>query len=210
MRVIRSGAPVFGGLAYGAALTGAPTAVAIDTSLVDFRGSGFFSATLTDFADGMSFQAWSAEAWSSTQRGSYMTINLIPNGTTTQVECFRLSPTKAALPRDNQELQLGVGTASVGDLRLFHDGTDSWVRNDTGILKLAAGATSVFEVTAARGTFNVPARLKGYTVAALPAGTVGDSAYVTDALGPTFLVAVVGGGAIVTPVFYNGANWVAG
>lgn len=51
-------------------------------------------------------------------------------------------------------------------------------------------------------------RLKGYTVATLPAGTIGDTAYVTDALAPTFLAAVVGGGAVVTPVFYNGANWV--
>lgn len=53
-----------------------------------------------------------------------------------------------------------------------------------------------------------PARLKGYTVATLPAGTVGDVAYVTDALAPTFLATVVGGGAVTTPVFYNGASWV--
>lgn len=51
-------------------------------------------------------------------------------------------------------------------------------------------------------------RLKGYTVATLPAGTVGDAAYVTDALAPTFLATVVGGGAVVTPVFFNGSNWV--
>lgn len=52
-------------------------------------------------------------------------------------------------------------------------------------------------------------RLKNYTVATLPAGTQGDTAYVTDALAPTFLAAVVGGGAVVTPVFYDGSNWVA-
>lgn len=51
-------------------------------------------------------------------------------------------------------------------------------------------------------------RFKGYTVATLPAGVVGDNAYVTDALAPAFLSTVVGGGAIVTPVFYNGTNWV--
>lgn len=54
----------------------------------------------------------------------------------------------------------------------------------------------------------VPVRLPGYTVATLPAGTVGDNAYVTDALAPTFLATVSGGGAIVTPVFYNGSAWV--
>ena len=36
-----------------------------------------------------------------------------------------------------------------------------------------------------------------------------NTAYVTDALAPTYLTAVVGGGAIVTPVFYNGAAWVS-
>lgn len=53
-----------------------------------------------------------------------------------------------------------------------------------------------------------PVRLPGYTVATLPAGTQGDTAFVTDALAPAFLVAVVGGGAVVTPVFYDGTNWV--
>ena len=56
--------------------------------------------------------------------------------------------------------------------------------------------------------FNAPIRLKNYTVATLPAGTQGDKAFVTDALGPTYLTTVVGGGAIVTEVFYNGTNWV--
>lgn len=61
---------------------------------------------------------------------------------------------------------------------------------------IASGATSVI-------------RLKSYTVATLPSGTAGDNAYVTDALAPTYLATVVGGGAIVTPVFYNGSAWVA-
>ena len=48
----------------------------------------------------------------------------------------------------------------------------------------------------------------GYTVATLPAGTVGDRAYVTDALAPAYGVAVAGGGAVTIPVFYNGAAWI--
>ncbi len=52
-------------------------------------------------------------------------------------------------------------------------------------------------------------RLKWYTVATLPAGTQGDTAYVTDALWPTFLVPIVGGGAVVSTVFYNGTARVA-
>lgn len=56
---------------------------------------------------------------------------------------------------------------------------------------------------------------KGYTVATLPStaatGKVqGARAFVTDALGPTFLAIVAAGGAVITPVFYNGTNWVCG
>ncbi len=57
-------------------------------------------------------------------------------------------------------------------------------------------------------TNSLPQNLKNYTVATLPAGVRGDMAYVTDALTPSFLVVVVGGGSTVTPVFYDGTNWV--
>jgi hypothetical protein len=50
----------------------------------------------------------------------------------------------------------------------------------------------------------------GFTVATLPAGTIGMRTYVTDALAPTFLGVLVGGGAIKSPAFYNGTAWVAG
>ena len=50
-----------------------------------------------------------------------------------------------------------------------------------------------------------------YTVATLPAaGTQGRRAWVTNALAPTFLTPVVGGGTVVCPVFDNGTAWVAG
>jgi len=52
---------------------------------------------------------------------------------------------------------------------------------------------------------------KAYTVTTLPAaGTQGRKAWVTDALSPTFLGTLTGGGAVVTPVFDNGTAWVAG
>jgi hypothetical protein len=76
-----------------------------------------------------------------------------------------------------------------------------------------AGATNllVAGTTTSTGKFIAGAavKLKGYTVATLPTGTVGDTAYVTDALAPTFLATLVGGGAITTTCFYNGTNWVA-
>ena len=50
----------------------------------------------------------------------------------------------------------------------------------------------------------------GYTVATLPTGVTGASAYVTNALSPVFGSTVVGGGAVTVPVFYNGSNWIVG
>ncbi len=47
-----------------------------------------------------------------------------------------------------------------------------------------------------------------FTVATLPAPGPGFMAYVTDALGPAYGAAVVGGGAVVIPVFDNGVAWV--
>jgi len=67
--------------------------------------------------------------------------------------------------------------------------------------------TVAFEVSG-KAKFNSTIRLKGYTVATLPTGVEGDTAYVTDALAPTYLVAVVGGGAIKCKVFFNGTNWI--
>lgn len=51
-------------------------------------------------------------------------------------------------------------------------------------------------------------RLAQYTVATLPTGVQGDTAYVTDALTPVYLMPVVGGGAVVCKVFFNGTNWI--
>jgi hypothetical protein len=53
-------------------------------------------------------------------------------------------------------------------------------------------------------------RTGGYTVATLPAaGVIGRRAYVTDATLPTYLGALIGGGAVVCPVFDNGTAWVS-
>ena len=52
-------------------------------------------------------------------------------------------------------------------------------------------------------------RTSGYTVATLPAGVIGMLAYVTDALSPTYLGTLTGGGAVKVPVFHNGTAWVS-
>lgn len=70
------------------------------------------------------------------------------------------------------------------------------------------------EVTAGKSMFKEViadgvVRLKSYTVATLPTGVEGDTAYVTDATAPTYLGTLTGGGSVVCPVFYNGTAWVS-
>ena len=97
----------------------------------------------------------------------------------------------------------GVGQTST-NVATRHDGT-GW-RVGT-MADVHTANTLPFEV-GGKAKFNSTLRLKGYTVATLPVGVEGDTAYVTDALAPTYLVAVVGGGAIKCTVFFNGTNWI--
>jgi hypothetical protein len=83
------------------------------------------------------------------------------------------------------------------DIRIYTESVDRAIFNASGIA--VTGAVS------ATTTMNTG----GYTVATLPAGSVGDRAYVTDATAPTFLGALTGGGAVRTPVFKNASAWVA-
>lgn len=75
------------------------------------------------------------------------------------------------------------------------------------------GGTTLAAVITARNNksveFGATVKTAGYTVATLPAGVVGMRAYVTDATAPTWNAALTGGGAVVCPVFYNGAAWVS-
>lgn len=95
-----------------------------------------------------------------------------------------------------------VGASTANDVYNFYSEDVVAGTNATITRKWAAGFGGNIQVN---GTLN----LEGYTVATLPAGVVGDVAYVTDALAPAYLVAVVGGGSVKTPVFFDGTNWVA-
>lgn len=85
---------------------------------------------------------------------------------------------------------------------------------DTGLTRNAAGVVEVNDSNA--GTFrDLRARrlqVTIVTVATLPtcnAGAAGTMSAVNDATLPTFLGTVAGGGAVVTPVFCDGTNWIA-
>ena len=116
----------------------------------------------------------------------------------------------------------GFNNVTIGTNLTFSGGTlnatSSMVYPSAGIPNSTGSAWgSSYSVT---GTGNVvldnkptikePIVGTGYTVATLPAGTIGMRTYVTDALAPVFLGVLVGGGAVKAPAFYNGTAWVAG
>lgn len=95
-----------------------------------------------------------------------------------------------------------IATYTAGDM-LYASATDT-------LAKRAIGATGDVLTTVGGVPTWRNLRLTGYTVAGLPAGTVGDEAYVTDALAPAFGAAVAGGGAVVVPVFRDATQWIVG
>jgi hypothetical protein len=62
-------------------------------------------------------------------------------------------------------------------------------------------------------TSDILPALTAYTVAGLPSAAtsgVGARSFVTDAVAPVFGGAVSGGGAVATPVYSDGTNWIVG
>lgn len=116
---------------------------------------------------------------------------------------FTFSDAVTVTSLTNSSLTSGRVTFA-GASGVLQDDADFTFSVDTLTVTKIAATTFTGKVTLSN-----PINLMGYTVAGLPAGVIGEVAYVTDALAPAFLTAVVGGGAIVAPVFYNGTNWVA-
>ena len=96
--------------------------------------------------------------------------------------------------------------------------------NDIGSSTPSAGSftsISASQLGAAASSLSLPdavvlgstLQTKGYTVAGLPTGTAGMTAHVTDSnatLTAGIGATVVGGGANVVPVFFDGSNWKIG
>jgi hypothetical protein len=119
---------------------------------------------------------------------------------------------------------LVLGTSSASNGYLLFDTTNVELANSTpgGALafrtagniraRITSGGELLVGLTSATGVallqVSGPIRTTGFTVATLPAGTVGMRTYVTDALAPSFGATVAGGGAVTIPVFHNGTNWI--
>lgn len=147
--------------------TGAPlfqlneTDQAVDSRFWGFQAAGgrayFFARNDADTI--------TAEVWSAARSGA--TIASVVLGNATNIPPIRLSG-------DNQQLQLGAGQ----DLRLYHDGTNSIIENDTGNLVLMVnGELSLSEVTtgttspAAGGAGALPATPTGYVTVIINGST---------------------------------------
>lgn len=110
-------------------------------------------------------------------------------------------------------LNMGI-SANLGNITAY-DLSAAYIGCVYDALSHTFNASGTTKLTVASGvvTAAVPVKLPTYTVATLPAAATagaGATAYVTDALAPTFLTAVVGGGAIPTTVFSDGTSWKAG
>lgn len=100
---------------------------------------------------------------------------------------------------DIGRLQFGGGTSSYPAIK----------RSTTGLaVRLADDSADSF-ISASTFISTSTVRLKGYTVATLPASPiVGDVCYCTDLTSPTYMGTAVGGGSVTGKVFYNGTNWI--
>lgn len=98
---------------------------------------------------------------------------------------------------------LAMGTYTTGSSTVTNSST---VYID-GASSFATNNYSLF-INSGPSKFGGVVGLKGYTVSTLPIGNIGDTAYVTDALAPTFGNTLIGGGFVVAKAFFNGTNWI--
>jgi hypothetical protein len=135
--------------------------------------------------------------------------------------------------KETGTLRVGATAGSYDTTTLLQVGAySSWNVSVTAAIYTAANGTKGLEIIGTNGQtanlfrvfldagadlFNVLASgafsSRALTVATLPnAATagVGARSFVTDALTPAILTAVVGGGAVKVPVYSDGANWLVG
>lgn len=90
--------------------------------------------------------------------------------------------------------------------------TTNAVNTASGSLVLGTGGGTAVTIDVSQNSTNAGwVKFPVFTVAGLPAaGTAGRRAFVSNALTPVALSAVVGGGAVTVPVYDNGSTWIVG
>lgn len=104
---------------------------------------------------------------------------------------------------ETQTVNIATGIVASTKIKTINIGTSSAVGSTTNIsIGSSLGTSSIL----INGLLNQQTK----TVATLPTGYAGSRSFVTDALSPSFGVAVTGGGAVSVPVYYDGTSWKVG
>ena len=181
------------------------------------KSSGVNAATTIHFTDGIGYNNYiSGGAGSITiQPSAAGTIALDIRSTKSQINSTLSSVSVGA----NVVLGLKSGASGADNTIHFTDALtyNAYISATAGKLSLQPVTAGVAVATvsstglAVTGAISATTTIAtgGYTVATLPAGTVGQRAYVTDATTPAYNTALTGGGAVRVPVFRNATVWVS-
>jgi len=114
----------------------------------------------------------------------------------------------------SQQINIGTGATLNATTKNIFIGTNGAVGSTTNIrIGNQARPLTAFIFLDGITTFGTSFSQTPVTVANLPSGgdaIAGDRYIVSNALAPTFGATVVGGGAVVIPVYYDGTNWKVG
>lgn len=122
------------------------------------------------------------------------------------IGAYDVSYTDVPLYAGNSVIQAGGQGTGISNLILSSWESGGTINMYTG--GRASGNLALSIASNQRVTIASLINLPKYTVATLPTGSIGDVASVTDALTPSFLVLVVGGGSTYTAVIKNATQWV--
>jgi uncharacterized membrane protein YiaA len=145
-----------------------------------------------------------APAWSGAPRLSGNAHFTVVNGTGSGFWLDALT-TNSATTGNPDRFFYGSDALQADTFRIFS------ALNGGNIISVVASMTSNANAVSIAGsiTTSAPVYLPKYTVTSLPSAATGAIAVVTDALAPTFLGALTGGGTTKSLVVYNGSTWVA-
>lgn len=204
----------------GATLTGTPTAptAAPGSTGTQIANLDFVNTAITGSFVDLTTNQTVAGVKTFNNTGSSGVLNgliLLNNGTSTS-RSLQITNASSAIGTFNNNLSSGVsnwtqnGSSGIG-VFVENQGASS----GNGIVSAGlTGSTGYVYVGKNQGTNTFAVTKEGtlmlgtYTVATLPTPTTTAYATATDVLAPTYLGTAVGGGTVVTPVFYNGTTWV--
>jgi len=179
----------------------------VDNQIGVWTGDGTLEGDTGLTYDGSAFLVEGRVANSRNRSGTYTLVNsmYVPNMNNGDWAEFILGKDESMYDRATIAFK-HVGSGSTNNQLVFgfYGTSGRFEITANGDVRVPGGDFFVDENIDVDGVVN----LGGFTVATLPTGSQGDTAYVTDATSPTYLATVVGGGSVVCPVFYNGTNWV--